>query len=58
MVAVVKELAVVVEEAILEDIHQETARAGANKEWHLKWRCCHTHHQSQRDKMTQTLVLT
>ena len=58
MVAVVKGLAVVVEKATLEDIHQETAIAGASKEWHLKWRCCPIHHQSQRNRMTQTLVLT
>ena len=58
MVAVVKELAVVVEEAILGDIHQETARAGAIKEWLLKWRCCPIHHQSQKNRMTWNLVLT
>ena len=58
LVKVVKEPAVVVEEAILEDLHQEIARAGASKEWHLKWRCCPIHYQEQRNTMTQTLVLT
>ena len=58
MVAVAKDLAVVVEEAILEGKRQEIARAGASKEWHLKWKCCPIHHQAQRNRMTQTLVLT